>query len=44
MVLCKESEAPPLPQASVPLEVVESNERISYAEWFRWLMHLVSSY
>jgi hypothetical protein len=37
VVLFKESDAPPLPQASVPLEVVESNERITYAEWFRWV-------
>ncbi len=35
LVLYKESAAPPLPQASVPLEVVESNERTSCAEWFR---------
>lgn len=37
VVLFNESDAPPLPQASVPLEVVESNERITYAEWFRWV-------
>jgi hypothetical protein len=37
VVLFKESDAPPLPQASVPLEVVESNERITDAEWFRWV-------
>jgi hypothetical protein len=37
VVFFKESDAPPLPQASVPLEVVESNERITYAEWFRWV-------
>jgi hypothetical protein len=36
VVLFKEADAPPLPQASVPLEVVESDERITYAEWFRW--------
>ncbi len=37
VVLFKESDAPPLPEASVPLEVVESKERITYAEWFRWV-------
>jgi hypothetical protein len=37
VVLFKESDAPPLPEATVPLEVVESNERITYAEWFRWV-------
>jgi hypothetical protein len=37
LVLFKESDAPPLPQATVELEVVESNERITYAEWFRWV-------
>jgi hypothetical protein len=42
VVLFKESNAPPLPHASVPLEVVESNERITYAEWFRWVKHQAS--
>jgi hypothetical protein len=37
VVLFKESDAPPLPQATVPLEVVESDARITYAEWFRWV-------
>ena len=37
LVLFKESDAPPLPQATVDLEVVESNTRITYAEWFRWV-------
>jgi hypothetical protein len=37
VVLFKESDAPPLPEATVELEVVESNERITYAEWFRWV-------
>jgi hypothetical protein len=37
VVLFKESDAPPLPQAMVELEVVESDERITYAEWFRWV-------
>jgi hypothetical protein len=37
LVLFKESDAPPLPQATVELEVVESNTRITYAEWFRWV-------
>jgi hypothetical protein len=37
VVLFKEYDAPSLPQASVPLEVVESNERITYVEWFRWV-------
>jgi GDP-L-fucose synthase len=37
VMLFKQSNAPPLPQASVPLEVVESDERITYAEWFRWV-------
>jgi hypothetical protein len=37
VVLCKESDAPPLPEASLPLEVVESNTRITTAGWFRWV-------
>jgi hypothetical protein len=36
VVLFKESDAPPLPEATVELEVVESNTRITNAEWFRW--------
>lgn len=42
VVLFKEADAPPLPQASVSLEVVESDEPITYAEWFRWVKHLES--
>ena len=37
MVLFYESNAPPLPQGKVPVEVVNSDERITYAEWFRWV-------
>ena len=37
MVLFRESDAPPLPEGTVPVEVVASNERITYAEWFRWV-------
>lgn len=37
MVLFTESDAPPVPQGTVPVEVVESHERITYAEWFRWV-------
>jgi len=37
MVLFCESDAPPVPEGTVPVEVVESNERITYAEWFRWV-------
>lgn len=37
MVLFCESDAPPVPQCTVPVEVVSSDERITYAEWFRWV-------
>lgn len=37
MVLFCESDAPPLPEGTVPVEVVSSDERITYAEWFRWV-------
>ena len=37
VVLFKESDAPPPPEATVELEVVESNTRITYTEWFRWV-------
>jgi|LakMenEpi03Aug12_release.lakeMendotaPanAssembly.Ray.scaffolds.fasta_scaffold391541_1 hypothetical protein len=37
VMLFKEVDAPPLPQSSVPLEVVESHKRITYPEWFCWL-------
>jgi len=37
LVLFKESDAPPLPEATVELEVVESNTRLTYTEWLRWV-------
>ena len=37
VVLFCESDAPPVPQGTVPVEVVTSDERITYAEWFRWV-------
>lgn len=37
MVLFCESDAPPVPKGTVPVEVVNSDERITYAEWFRWV-------
>ena len=37
MVLFCESDAPPVPAGTVPVEVVTSDERITYAEWFRWV-------
>ena len=37
MVLFCESDAPPVPEGTVPVEVVTSDERITYAEWFRWV-------
>ena len=37
MVLFCESDAPPVPQGTVPVVVVNSDERITYAEWFRWV-------
>jgi hypothetical protein len=37
VVLFCESDAPPVPQGTVPVEVVVSDERITYAEWFRWV-------
>lgn len=37
MVLFCESDAPPVPEGTVPVEVVSSDERITYAEWFRWV-------
>jgi hypothetical protein len=37
VVLFKESDAPPLPEATVPLEMVESDARITNAECFRWV-------
>ncbi|MFM7360299.1 MAG: hypothetical protein ACKO25_00425 [Cyanobium sp.] len=35
IVLFCESDAPPVPQGTVPVEVVHSNARITDAEWFR---------
>jgi hypothetical protein len=37
IVLFCESDAPPVPSGTVPVEVIKSDERITYAEWFRWL-------
>jgi hypothetical protein len=37
MALFTESAAPLLPQGTVPVELVNSDERITYAEWFRWV-------
>ena len=37
MVLFCESDAPRVPEGTVPVEVVTSDERITYAEWFRWV-------
>ena len=37
VVLFCESDAPPVPQGTVPVEVVASDERITYAEWVRWV-------
>jgi hypothetical protein len=37
VVLYCESDAPPVPQGTVPVVVLESNERITTAEWFRWV-------
>jgi len=37
VVLFCESDAPPLPEGTVQAEVVESNGRITTAEWFRWV-------
>lgn len=37
VMLFVESDAPPLPKATVPVEVIESDERMTYAEWFRWV-------
>jgi len=37
MVLFCESDAPPVPEGTVPVEVISSDERITYAEWFRWV-------
>ena len=37
IVLFCESDAPPLPEGTLPVEVVISDERLTYAEWFRWV-------
>jgi len=37
MVVFCESDAPPVPEGTVPVEVVTSDERLTYAEWFRWV-------
>jgi GDP-L-fucose synthase len=37
MVLFSENDAPPVPKGTVPVGVVASDERITYAEWFRWV-------
>lgn len=37
MVLFCQSDAPPVPDGTVPVEVVTSDERISYPKWFRWV-------
>ena len=37
VMLFKKAAAPPPHEASVPLEVVESDECITYAEWVRWM-------
>ena len=38
VVLFCESDAPPVPKGTVPVEVENSDERIAYAEWFRGVM------
>jgi hypothetical protein len=35
MVLFRESDSPPVPEGTVPVEVVSRDERITYAEFFR---------
>lgn len=37
VVLFCEPDAPPLPRGTVPVEVVPSETRLTYAEWFHWL-------
>lgn len=37
LVLFTESDAPPVPEGTVTVEVVTSDERLTYAEWFRWV-------
>lgn len=37
VILFCESDAPPIPQGTVPVEAITSDERITYAEWFRWV-------
>jgi hypothetical protein len=42
VVLLCESDASPVPKGTVPVEVESSDERITYAEWFRWVKRQVS--
>jgi hypothetical protein len=37
VMLFLESDSPPLPTATVPVEIIRSNERMTYAAWFRWV-------
>ena len=37
IVLFHESDAPPVPEGTVPVEVVRSVSQITYAGWFRWV-------
>lgn len=37
VMLFLESDSPPLPEATVPVEVITSDARMTYAEWFRWV-------
>ena len=39
MVLFCERDAPPVPEGTVPVEVVSGDERLTYAEWFRRVKH-----
>ncbi len=42
IVLFCESDAPPVPKGMVPVEVVNSDEPITNAEWFRWVLRHAS--
>ena len=37
VMLFLEDDAPPLPKATVALEIIPSRDRLTYAEWFRWV-------
>ena len=37
IILFRESDAPPAPKGTVPVEIVDNDNRITYAEWFRWV-------